>query len=245
VKLTTDFPQLRGAADASFDFNLTLANDTAEDLTFNVTATGPEGWNVQARPSTQTQAATLKVDGGGTGAIEVEADPPPDVSAGTFEIGVLADGGASKQAELALTAEITGTAKLTLTTPTERLNAKAVAGRASELALVVRNEGTTALKGVRLSATPPTGWRVTFRPSTIPDIAPKRTGRVTAIITPSGEAVAGDYVVGFTASAEQSSSNADIRVSVSPSRLFGVVGLLIIVGAAYALFWVFRRYGRR
>ncbi|MGH2708069.1 MAG: NEW3 domain-containing protein, partial [Actinomycetota bacterium] len=110
---------------------------------------------------------------------------------------------------------------------------------------VVRNEGTTAVKGIRLSATPPAGWRVTFRPSTIPNIAPKRTGKVTAIITPSGEAVAGDYVVTLTSSAEQSTSNADIRVSVSPSRLFGFLGLVIIVGAAYALFWVFRRYGRR
>ncbi len=245
VTLTAEFPSLRGPSDTTFRYNVTLTNNTPETTTFNLVARGPEGWNVQARPATQTQAATLKVDGGATGAIEVEADPPQDVSAGTFEIGVRADGGASKQAEAVLTAEITGTAKLTLTTPTERLNAKAVAGRASELALVVRNEGTTALRGVKLSATPPAGWRVTFRPSTVPDIAPNQTGRVTAIITPSGEAVAGDYVVSFTASGELSSSNTDIRVSVSPSRLFGFVGLAIILGAAFVLFWVFRRYGRR
>lgn len=244
VTLTAEFPSLRGAATSSLRYNMTLANNTPESLTFNLSAEAPPGWDVQVRPTAQTQAATVKVDGGGTAGIEVEADPPDDAAADKYEIKVRAASG-SQTAETAVTAEITGTAKMTLTTPNERLNAEAVAGKASTLELVVKNDGTTPLRDVRLSGSPPSGWKVTFRPASIQEVAPKKSAKMTAVITPSGEAVAGDYVVTLSASGQGASDDADIRVTVETSRLFGFVGLLVIGAAVYALYFVFRRYGRR
>ncbi|MGH2707022.1 MAG: hypothetical protein ACRDJK_01855, partial [Actinomycetota bacterium] len=55
VTLTAEFPSLRAPSDTTFRYNLTLTNNTPETTTFNLIARGPEGWNVQARPSIQTQ----------------------------------------------------------------------------------------------------------------------------------------------------------------------------------------------
>lgn len=244
VTLVAEFPTLRGAADTTFRFNLTLTNNTPEASTFNLSAEGPEGWNVQARPTAQQQAATVKVEGGGSSTIDVEADPPENVTADSYPVKVRAESG-PKAAETTLTAEIIGNVRLTLTTPNERLNAKAVAGRTSDVALRVRNEGTTAVKAVKLSSSPPSGWKVTFSPAQVAEIKPKGSAQVTARITPTGEAVAGDYSLSLTASGEGASDDVELRVTVETSRLWGLLGLLVIAAAAGGLLWVFRQYGRR
>lgn len=242
--LTADFPTLRGASDSTFRFNLTLTNNTPEESTFNLLAQGPEGWKVEARPTAQAQASTVKVEGGGTSTVEVEADPPDTVTAGTYGVTVTAEAGA-KRAEAPLTAEVVGNVRLELTTPNDRLNADAVAGKASDVAIIVENNGTTAVGEITLSASPPSGWEVTFTPETVERIDARQTAEVTAHITPSGEAVAGDYVLTLSAAGDGSSDDVEIRVTVEASRFWGIVGLLVIVGAVGILFRVFRQYGRR
>jgi uncharacterized membrane protein len=244
VTLTSDFTTLKAASTATFSYTLTLNNNTPESTTFNLSASGPPGWQVSAQPSSQTQATTIKVDGGATGTISVSGTPPSDVVAGQYPIKVTAEGG-GKKADITLTAEVTGSYKVTLTTPSGRLNAKAVAGKGSDLTLTVRNEGSTSIGNVTLSSSPPAGWKVTFSPSTINTIAAGRSQNVVAHITPSGQAVAGDYVLTLTATGQGSTSNADIRVTVQASKLFGIIGLLVIAAAIYVLLRVFRQYGRR
>lgn len=244
VTLTPEFATLSGGPDQTFRFNITLTNNTPESTTFDLNATGPEGWNLNARPSGQTQASTVKVDGGQTSQVEVEADPPDQATAGTYQITATAQSG-STTAQTAVTAEITGNVTLVLTTPDERLNTSAVAGRATEFQVVVRNDGTSAVENVELTSTPPGDWRITFSPRTIRRIEAKKTQRVTARITPSGDAVAGDYVLTLTASSGGASDNVEIRTTVRTSRLWGFIGLLVIIAAGYILFRVFRQYGRR
>lgn len=244
VTLTADFPTFRGASDATFTFKLTLSNNTPEKTSFNLSAQGPRGWKVTARPTAETRAATVTVEGGGTQQVEVEADPPDDTEAGSYEVKVLAEGG-GQSAEAPLTVEITGNISLELSTTTDRLNTDAVAGRTKDLQFEVRNNGTAPLRGVTLTATPPTGWEVTFSPDTVAEVEPGSRRRVTAKITPSGDAVAGDYNVTMTASAEGTTDTAELRVAVKTSRFWGFVGLLLILGTAYALVRVFRKYGRR
>src|SRR6185369_16691238 len=62
VSLATDFPSLQGPSSTTFTFNLTLKNDTAQDLTFGLNAQGPTGWTVTAKPSSQSQASTFQVN---------------------------------------------------------------------------------------------------------------------------------------------------------------------------------------
>lgn len=244
VSLAAEFPSLRGSADTPFKFNLTLTNNTPESLTFDLSGQGPEGWRVTARPTTQAQASTVKVDGGGSATIEAEADPPDNVTAGKYDIKVLAQAGQNRT-EATVVAEVTGNVTLSLSTPNDRLNAAAKAGKTSELTLVVQNDGTSPVENVKLSATPPSQWRVTFSPETIRKIDPKKSQQVTARITPAGDAVAGDYVISMRAEGGGGSDDVEIRTTVETSLIWGFTGLVVIALAGFVLFRVFRQYGRR
>ena len=49
VTLTTDFAELQGSSDQTFDFNLDLKNDTAADIVFGLTTRSPVGLDRQGR----------------------------------------------------------------------------------------------------------------------------------------------------------------------------------------------------
>ncbi|MEA2610264.1 MAG: hypothetical protein QOJ75_2507 [Chloroflexota bacterium] len=244
VTLTTDFPQLKGVSSTSFSFNLTLANDTPDDLTFGVVAGGPDGWTVTAQLTSQAQAASIVVKAGSTTSIGVTAKAPADATAGTFPITVDATSG-SKTAHADLSIEITGSYSLTLTTPDGRLNANATAGGTTDLSVVVTNTGTADVAGVALSAAAPTGWTVTFDPATVDVPAGGAPVQATAHLKPSADAIAGDYVTTFRATSPSASATADIRVTIETSLLWGAVGIALIALVVLGLWWTFRRYGRR
>ncbi|MGH8875091.1 MAG: NEW3 domain-containing protein, partial [Acidimicrobiia bacterium] len=144
-----------------------------------------------------------------------------------------------------LLVELTGTFDIILQTQDQRLNAEVTAGAPSELALLVGNPGTAPLTAVSLDATAPSGWEVTFAPESIDAIPPGETAQVTAAITPSPEAVAGDYRITFRSSVDQATDTIEIRATVSPSALWGLVGVGVIALTLAGLAMVFRRFGRR
>jgi uncharacterized membrane protein len=246
ISLTTGTPTLTGSTDASFSFSLDFRNDTAQDVTLSVSALGEPGWDVSASLTGETQAASTVVEAGATQGVTVEVVAPADAPAGTFPIVVEALAG-DRTATAELAVEITGSFSMTLTTPDDRLSASGSAGAATAVAFDVTNTGTAPLTLVTVAATPPTGWEVTFDPENVPTIAPYETATVTATITPSGEAVAGDYVVSFTASAneEAASASAAVRFTVETSPLWAFVGLALIALIIGGLLYVFRTYGRR
>jgi uncharacterized membrane protein len=246
ISLTTGTPTLTGSTDASFSFSLDFRNDTAQDVTLSVSAVGEPGWDVSASLTGETQAASTVVEAGATQGVTVAVVAPTDAPAGTFPIVVEALAG-DRTATAELAVEITGSFSMTLTTPDDRLSASGSAGAATAVAFDVTNTGTAPLTLVTVAATPPTGWEVTFDPENVPTIAPNETATVTATITPSGEAVAGDYVVSFTASAneEAASASAAVRFTVETSPLWAFVGLALIALIIGGLLYVFRTYGRR
>ena len=243
-ELTSEFATLRGKASDTFSFNLTLRNSSARAASFGLTASGPEGWVIDARPSASTQATTVNVEAGSSAAITVTADPPESPAADRYPIAVQASG-AGRTLEAELVAEVVGTFTMSFTTANERLNARGRSGGTSSVALVVSNDGSAPLEQVTFSTTPPSGWEVTFEPRTIDRLEPGKKGTVTARIRPSGDAVAGDYDVNLSAAAAGTTESLAIRFAVETSGLFGFFGIAVIVLAIAGLLWVFRRYGRR
>lgn len=245
VTLSADFPSLSGASGTTFTFTLTLTNDTPQDRTFAISANGPDGWQVSARPSGEAQASSIAVKASSSSTITVTASPPSTVPAGAYPIVVKATEG-GHEVDAPLQVAIIGSYELALTTPDQRLNAEGTAGGAIPFQLVVQNSGTAPLTAVKLTATPPTGWKVTFSPSdTLDSIDAGTSKTVTANITPSDQAIAGDYLVTFSATNAQASGTQDIRVTVDTSLTWAVVGIGLVVLAFVGLGWVFRRFGRR
>ncbi len=243
VTLTTDTPQVKGASNASFSFSLTLTNDTPEDLPFSVTATGPAGWTVTAQVGTTAQAASVVVKAGATSTVSVTAKPTEGTAAGTYPIAVDATSG-TQTAHADLSVEITGSYSLTLTTSDQRLNMSATAGTASDLTLTVANTGTADIAAVAMTASAPTGWTVKFDPTPV-DVPANQSVQVVAHVTPSSDAIAGDYVASFKATAPEANASADIRVTIETSLLWGAVGIGLIVIVLVGLWLTFRRFGRR
>ncbi len=245
VTLTSDVPSLQGSSSSSFTFNLTLTNDSAEDLTFAVIATGPTGWDVSATLTGQTQAASAVIKAGSTSAVSVTAKPPTDVTPNTYPIAVSATVG-DRKIDASLSVKVTGTNAMTVTTPGGLLSNSGSAGGSITQQLVIKNDGTQPLTQVVVSATAPTDWNVTYSPSsTIDSIAAGQSQTITATIVPSNDAIAGDYVVTFSATATGANGSVDIRMTVETSPLFGFVGLALIVLVLSGLWYVFQRYGRR
>jgi uncharacterized membrane protein len=245
VTMTSDFPSLRGVSGTTFTFNLTLLNSSAEDLTFAVTGVGPTGWQVDATLTGQTQAASAVVKANQTAAISVSAKPPTDVPPGTYPINVRATVG-DRTIDAALSIDVTGTTAMTVTTPNQLLSNTGSAGASITQQLLIRNDGTQPLTQVVVSATAPTDWTVTYAPAaTIATIAAGDSAAITATIVPSNDAIAGDYVVTYSARNADANGTVDIRVTIETSPLFGFVGLALIVVVLFGLWWVFQRYGRR
>jgi uncharacterized repeat protein (TIGR01451 family) len=245
VTMTTDVPSLRGAAGTSFTFNLTLHNDSAQDQTFAVTATGPQGWTVNATLTGQAQAASAIVEAGGTQAISVAVDSPDAAEAASYPIAVHGTVG-SQTIDAELTVEITGTNDLVLSTPDGVLSNRGSAGGTITQTLVITNGGTADLTNVALTETLPRDWTVTYDTgTTIPTIAAGETVTVTASVVPSNDAIAGDYVATFTATGGDVNDVVEIRVTIETSPLWGFVGIGLIVAVLAGLWWVFRTYGRR
>ena len=244
VSLTSDFPQLQGAATANFNFTLDLKNSTPQDLTFNLSAQGPEGWDVTATPSGQTQAASAKVTAGSSSTISVAAKPPEGVQANKYPIHVTATAG-NQVAEADLEVDVTGNYTMTVSTPNDVLSNRGTAGSEIRQEIDIDNTGTAPLEGLKPSGSSPNGWTVTFDPATIDTIQPNTTGKVTAIIKPAADAITGDYETTITVSNDKANGDVKIRTTIETSQIWALIGIGLIVIVVVGLFWVFRTYGRR
>jgi len=176
----------------------------------------------------------------------VTATPPANAAAGPYEIAVEANAG-DRTVGAQLGVEITGSFSMDVSTPGDLLSNRGAAGSAATQGIEVTNTGTAPLEGVVVTASPPTNWTVTFdrEGGQMEAIPPGETGVITATITPSGEAVAGDYVVTFDASNDETDGSLQIRFTVETSPLWAIVGIGVIVLILGGLFYVFRTYGRR
>ena len=245
VTLTTDVPAQRGSSSQTFTFNLTIDNTTSQDLTFSVNAQGPDGWTTEARLTGSAQAASAIVKAGSTSSVTISANPPDGVAAGQYPIDVTATAG-SKQYTAKLGVEITGSYTLTMSTPNSVLSTAGNAGNVTTQQLTLQNTGTAPITNVIVTGSGPSGWKIDFDQKTIASIEANGTATVTASITPSNDAIAGDYQLTFTATGDQSTSaNQTIRFTVQTSIVGGLIGAALVVVVAVALWYVFRRYGRR
>ena len=179
--------------------------------------------------------------------ITVSADPPPNVAVGAYPIQVTATAG-ERQVGGELSVEITGDFEMNITTPDGRLNANGPAGGTISRTLTIENTGTGPLTDVAMGQTLPSDWTVAYEPaSPYAEIAPGAAIEITAVLTPAANAIAGDYVATFRATAGGSSTtdSTDIRVTIETPLNWLVVGIGVIVLVLLGLGYVFQRYGRR
>ena len=245
LSLKSRLPSLRGTPRSSFEYTVTVGNDSGKDLTVALSAQGPANFQTTFTEGFgSNEISSIPVEAGQTKDIKVKVTPPRDVKAGDYPVLVkVAAEGAT--AELRVTLQISGQGRLALSTKDGRLSGEAEIGKASTYTLVLNNDGTAAVDEIEMAGTVPTGWKVEFNPKAVATLAPNEKKEVQVLVTPSDKAIAGDYVASFRATARGESSAADFRITVTTSTLWGLAGLGIIAAALLVLLGAVARFGRR
>ncbi|HTR86372.1 MAG TPA: NEW3 domain-containing protein [Reyranella sp.] len=247
AKLTikSKLPSLMGTPKSSFDYTLSVSNDSGKDLTVALAAQAPANFQTTFTEAYGTnEISQIPIEAGQSKDIKVKVTPPRDVKAGTYPVQVKVSA-ESASAEQRVTLQITGQGKLALTTKDGRLSGEAQVGKSSEYTLIVGNDGTAPIEDVEMSGSVPTDWKVDFNPKNIQSVKPDEKKEVKVTVTPSDKAIAGDYVASFRANGRGESSSADFRITVTTSTLWGIVGVGVIAVALLVLLGAVARFGRR
>lgn len=242
---TVEYPEQEGVSGTAFSYTTTIANNTLTDQTYNFSNNAPSGWQVSFKSSSDsTQVSSIDVESGSSTGITITVTPPEKVEAGDYEIKCSATS-AKESLETTLKVKILGTYALELSTSDGRLSLDANANRESAVTLRITNSGNIDLENVNLSAQTPEEWDVSFEESSIDLLEAGASRDVKAYITPSKNALNGDYITYITAGTSDQSAMAQFRITVKTQTVWGVFALLIIAAVLAGLWYVVKKYGRR
>jgi len=246
LKLTTNFPALRGTATSSFKFKVTVANDSGRDATINFSTDAPKNFQVTFTEAYGSQQLTsIPIEAGKSKDIEAAVALPRDTPAGEYKL-VLHAKSEAASADLDLAITIIGQARLALAGEGGRLSGEAYAGQDSQLTLVAKNDGSEAARDVEFSATAPEGWKTSFDPKELPELGAGKSQTIKVSLTPAARAIAGDYQTTIRASsAGGQSESANFRITVLTSTVWGAVGIGVIAAALLVVVFAVARFGRR
>ena len=246
LKLTTDFPALRGSATTAFKFKVAVANDSGRDETINFTADAPKGMRATFTQAYGTQEITsIPIKAGQSKDVDVALALPRDTPAGDYKIQMHARSPAVS-ADIPLAITVVGRPQLSLTGEGGRLSGEAYAGTQSPLNIVVRNRGSAIARDIGFDATVPEGWKTRFDPRRVAALAPGRTQTVKLLLTPAAKAIAGDYQTTIRANgSDDIAESADFRITVLTSTLWGAIGIGVIAAALLVVVFAVARFGRR
>ncbi len=244
-ELKPELPALRGGVNTDFQYKLTLKNRGVEDALFTLGAKMPDGFQATFKKGYGTEEITgVPVKAGGSETVSMHVKLDRSVAAGDYPIQVAAtaDG---KTASATLGLRVTGSPSLLLTGPQERLSGTAVAGKETTFPFTVANTGSAPARNVKLNASSPQSWKVTFEPAELPQLAPGTKQTVNVSVKPAEKAIAGDYMVTVRTQADGTSESEKFRITVNTSTVWGMVGLGVIGAALLVLALAVSRYGRR
>jgi uncharacterized membrane protein len=246
LKLTTNFPALRGTATTAFKYKVSVTNDSGRDATINFTADAPKNFQTGFTEAYGSQQLTsIPIEAGKSKDVEAALTIPRETPAGDYKL-VLHAKTEAASAELPVSLTIVGQPRLAVSGEGGRLSGEAYAGKASQLTVVLRNAGSEAAREVELSATAPEGWKSSFDPKQVAQLDAGATKDVKVTLTPSDRAIAGDYQTTIRASAAGGlSESANFRITVLTSTLWGAIGIAIIAIALLVVVFAVARFGRR
>jgi uncharacterized membrane protein len=245
LSVTPQLPQLRGNVKSSFDYQLSIKNDSGKKLTISLAAQAPQNFDAVFTEQYGSQELNaVPVDAGQTKDVKLKVTPPNTAPAGDYKVTARVSAeDASATADLGLT--ITGQPKLEISGREGLVSTRASAGKETTVPIVITNSGTAPADDIQLTGSAPSGWKITFDPKTIDRIAPNDNKEVQALITPTEKAIAGDYVTTMRASARGESASSTFRVTVTTSTMWGIAGVGIIGVALLVMVGAVARFGRR
>ncbi len=247
IKLTADFPFLRGPSGKTFVFRGNVSNVSGEDQSATLSlAPLPAGWQVRFKVAFEDKLiSTISMPlGSFEKGIDIEVDVPQNAEANEYAFQWIATGKDSREA-LPMGIVVVGTYSLAMDLPSGRLNMDATAGQDNHTALTLINIGTADLQNLSLTSSAPSNWVVTFTPDRVDFLAAGQTKDIDVSVKPPSQSIAGDYGISVTTSSPQAVDSLDIRVAVGRSTVWGWVGIGIVGLVILGMAGVFVAVGRR
>ena len=245
LSVKAQLPSLRGSPKSNFEYTLSIKNDSGRDVTASFEAQAPENFETSFTEAYGTQElSSIPIPAGQSKDIKLKVRPPSTIDAGHFPVSVTVKAeDATAKTELAL--DVVGQPRLQVAGRDGLLSARAVAAKQTSIPVVVTNTGSAPAENVKLSASSPSGWKVTFNPESIDRLVPGKDTEVQALVTPSDKSLAGDYMVSVNANSRGESASSQFRITVNTSTVWGMVGAGVIGVALLLMLGAVARFGRR
>jgi len=245
VNLATSYPVLQGPTGAEFEFSVDVENELDRDVTFSLNAQAPGNWEVRFKPAYEEKfISSLRIKAGQSRSMGVEVKPDPAAEPGEYPIRIEV-GGERARADTDLSVVLTGTHEIRAGTADGLLSLNAGQGEPSTLSIFVENNGSAVQRRVRFLSFQPENWEVSFDPDSIETLPPGEFRQVGVKVTPSEQALVGDYAVNLSVRGEKVSDDLELRVTVRASAAWGWVGVGVILLVIAGLVILFIRFGRR
>jgi len=245
LTVTSKLPSLRGSPKSNFEYTLNIKNDSGRNLVASFAAEAPTNFETSFTEAYGSQElSSIPIEAGQSKDIKLKVRPPSSVDAGHFPVHVTVSAeDASAKTELAL--DVVGQPQLQVSGRDGLLSASAVAAKQSSIPIVVTNTGTAPADNIKLSASAPTGWKVSFEPATVDRLVPGKDAEVQALVTPSDKSLAGDYMTSVSATSRGENASGQFRITVSTSTVWGMAGAGVIGIALLLMLGAVARFGRR
>jgi uncharacterized repeat protein (TIGR01451 family) len=245
LRLETTLPALRGSPKSSFDYTLSIKNDSGRNLTVSFKANAPRNFETTFTEAYGAQElSSIQVDAGQSKDIKLKVRPPSTVGAGSFPVDVTVSA-EDTTAKTQVTLEIFGQPQLSLAGREGLVSAQAEIGKTTTVPIVVTNTGSAAADNIELTSSAPSGWKIEFDPKTIEKIEANKDAEVQVRITPSDKSLAGDYTATLRAGSRGEIASTQFRVTVATSTLWGMAGVGVIGAALLLMVGAVARFGRR
>jgi uncharacterized membrane protein len=245
LKVDTALPALRGTSKSSFEYQLTIKNDSGRNLTVSFTAQAPKNFETSFTEAYGSQElSSVAIEAGKSKDIKLKVRPPSTVDAGTYPVSVTVSAeGATAKTDVSL--EIIGQPRLSISGRDGLLSMRAEAGQQSTFPIIVSNTGSAPADEIELSGSAPSGWKLEFNPKTIAKIEPGKDAEAQALVTPTEKSLAGDYQTTLRAASRGETASSQVRVTVVTSTVWGIAGVGIIAAALLIMVGAVVRFGRR
>jgi uncharacterized membrane protein len=245
LKVDTALPALRGTSKSSFEYQLTIKNDSGRNLTVSFTAQAPKNFETSFTEAYGSQElSSVAIEAGKSKDIKLKVRPPSTADAGTYPVSVAVSAeGATAKTDVSL--EIIGQPRLSISGRDGLLSMRAEAGQQSTFPIIVSNTGSAPADEIELSGSAPSGWKLEFNPKTLAKIEPGKDAEAQALVTPTEKSLAGDYQTTLRAASRGETASSQVRVTVVTSTVWGIAGVGIIAAALLIMVGAVVRFGRR
>jgi len=256
----TVYPEIQAEAGTAYEFTFKVTYDIGdepfgleEDVTdkvFDIIVEYPEGWFAAATPAYQKEVeiTAVKLKNATEESLRVVALPLIDMEPGEFDIKVIIKSTIEDdplEGSTELKAIVTSTYKMDLKTKSGRLSTEVTSGKDNHYKLIITNNGSSNIENISLSSNEPEGWKIKFDTEEIEVLEAGEDIEIDANISPADKAIAGDYVVKFSASSDNAEDDIELRITVETPTIWGIIGIAVIVIVIVGVAFIFARLGRR